>query len=99
MQKRLEPLNKVRRFLVCEIERDQILKDELIDDFISSLQKLTHPEHRFKDWGEILKSLLKASKRSQQAIRSTFAEIYADLLDSTDETIGSYSELDKFTCG
>ncbi|PRP75851.1 DNA-dependent protein kinase subunit [Planoprotostelium fungivorum] len=79
MQKRLEPLNK-------------ILKDELIDDFISSLQKLTHPEHRFKDWGEILKSLLKASKRSQQAIKSTFAEIYADLLDSTDETIGSYNK-------
>jgi DNA-dependent protein kinase catalytic subunit len=34
----------------------KLLHKPLLDSFVASLGKLTHPEHRFKDWIESMKA-------------------------------------------
>jgi len=67
----------------------------LLDSFVNALEKLTHPEHRFKDWMEQLKPLMKSKKKSsdqQKKIRDLSSQIYQDVFDPSIPNIGSYNK-------
>jgi hypothetical protein len=46
-------LGAVGRSLIEPLQK--LLNKPLLAQFVSALEKLTHPEHRFKDWLESLK--------------------------------------------
>jgi len=56
-----ETLNEKAAEMSNDIEKQ--LYNPLIDEFIEALGKMTHPEHRFKDWAEALKPLVKEKKK------------------------------------
>ena len=68
----------------------QRLKNSLVDHFITALESLTHPEHRFKDWTELLKPFVKAKDKSN--ILKLYKEMYEDLCDTKDKEMGSYNK-------
>lgn len=68
----------------------ELCKNSLLDTFVASLDKLTQPEHRFKDTMESLKPLMRASKRDNAKILSIISQLYEDVLDKSPNA-GSYS--------
>eukprot|EP01105_Mastigella_eilhardi_P003802 TRINITY_DN1496_c0_g1_i7.p1 TRINITY_DN1496_c0_g1~~TRINITY_DN1496_c0_g1_i7.p1 ORF type:complete len:3703 (-),score=882.72 TRINITY_DN1496_c0_g1_i7:1157-12265(-) len=65
-------------------------KCELLDHFVESCHKLTHPEHRFKDWIDILRPLLPKKDKVMPRIRQTCKEIMDDLF-TDQEFMGAYN--------
>ncbi|EGG13650.1 DNA-dependent protein kinase subunit [Cavenderia fasciculata] len=57
---------------------DLILKDSLLDTFTLELERLTHPEHRFKDYMETVKQILKQTPIDTSSLVKLNTEIYND---------------------
>ena len=62
----------------------------LIKEFITALETLTHPEHRFKDWMEALKPFIKA--KDKKSILALFEEVKEDVFNEKKENIGAYNK-------
>ncbi len=67
----------------------RVLANPLLEQFTEALAKLTHPEHRWKDWSEHLKQALLS--RDQKRIRDVWRLVWADCFDAKAPRIGSYS--------
>ncbi|EFA79656.1 DNA-dependent protein kinase subunit [Heterostelium album PN500] len=57
---------------------EQTLKNPLIDTLISEFERLTHPEHRFKDYMETVKTMMKSTPINTSEIQKLGVEIYND---------------------
>lgn len=71
------------------------LNKPLLRSFVTSLQALTHPEHRFKDWIDSLKPLMKSKKRSaedKENIQQIYLQMLSDVFDSHSGEHGAYSK-------
>jgi DNA-dependent protein kinase catalytic subunit len=91
-----ESLSEAALKLVKQIAAE-LSKNTLLDTFVASLDKLTQPEHRFKDTMESLKPLMRASKRDTSKIKTIVRQLYEDVLDNSPNA-GSYSKQPKHTC-
>lgn len=67
----------------------QILKLDLLEKFISALQKMTNPAHRMKDWQTALAALIKSPKRDSVAIKTAAAEMMLDMADPKASFLGT----------
>jgi DNA-dependent protein kinase catalytic subunit len=70
----------------------KLLANPLLDQFVASLEKLTHPEHRWKDWVEELKPLIKNKRRDARRIRELVQQIHKDVFDPKQPDIGTYNK-------
>lgn len=80
-------MNQLRRL-------KRAMQHDLLDVFVSQLEKMTHPEHRFKDWTDSLKPLLHTdvTQRDAAAIKQLWVEIWTDCFDSKQPHLGSYNK-------
>eukprot|EP01125_Pyxidicula_operculata_P008002 TRINITY_DN2699_c0_g1_i1.p1 TRINITY_DN2699_c0_g1~~TRINITY_DN2699_c0_g1_i1.p1 ORF type:complete len:2900 (-),score=828.74 TRINITY_DN2699_c0_g1_i1:54-8009(-) len=75
-----------------------ILKNDLLEFFIKALEKLTHPEHRFKDWCDLIKPYLpqksgqKLEESHTRKIQKLWSEAYEDCFNPKQDGIGSYNK-------
>eukprot|EP01119_Soliformovum_irregulare_P013151 TRINITY_DN3471_c1_g1_i1.p1 TRINITY_DN3471_c1_g1~~TRINITY_DN3471_c1_g1_i1.p1 ORF type:complete len:703 (-),score=223.51 TRINITY_DN3471_c1_g1_i1:67-2175(-) len=80
---------------------EKILDKPLLNNLVTSLEKLTHPEHRFKDWTESLKPLMRNKNRSeedQRKIAEIWQEMAQDLFDAASDH-GTYNKKFATTWG
>lgn len=75
----------------------QRLSNPLMDQFIAALSKLTHPEHRFKDWTDEMKAA--ATAKDKARLRELFQEVYEDCFNARAPGIGSYNRQFASTYG
>mmetsp|Transcript_15125 Transcript_15125/g.59220 ORF Transcript_15125/g.59220 Transcript_15125/m.59220 type:complete len:1470 (+) Transcript_15125:2-4411(+) len=75
----------------------QRLANPLLDQFIAALSKLTHPEHRFKDWTDEMKTAVAA--KDKRRLKELFAEVYEDCFNPRAPGIGSYNRQFASTYG
>ena len=68
----------------------KLLSNPLLDEFIVALGKMTHPEHRFKDWAESLKPLVKDKNKTE--ILEVFRAMCEDVFNPQASGIGAYNK-------
>ncbi|KAL9649605.1 hypothetical protein ABK040_003282 [Willaertia magna] len=68
----------------------RLVKNPLIETFIYSLQKLNHPELRYKSYMDEIKELLKTGK-SKREILKKWEEAFDDLFDPNAPHVGVYN--------
>ncbi|KAK5584232.1 hypothetical protein RB653_005840 [Dictyostelium firmibasis] len=71
-----EQFGPLAKKLSAPLEKE--LVNPLLDTLVIEFQRLTHPEHRFKDYMEEMKSLIKATPKDLNAIAKLNNEIYDD---------------------
>eukprot|EP01087_Luapelamoeba_hula_P000112 TRINITY_DN10064_c0_g1_i1.p1 TRINITY_DN10064_c0_g1~~TRINITY_DN10064_c0_g1_i1.p1 ORF type:complete len:1634 (-),score=246.38 TRINITY_DN10064_c0_g1_i1:51-4931(-) len=72
------------------VQLAKILRNPLLEQFVGALEKLTHPEHRWKDWGEDLKLLVR--QRDTRKIKALLATIREDVFNPAAPQIGVYNK-------
>lgn len=70
----------------------KMLHNTLLDRFVDSLEKLTNPEHRWKDWTEELMPLLRDTRRDPKRLKALFAAIHKDVFDPKQPGLGAYNK-------
>jgi hypothetical protein len=70
----------------------KLLHNTLLDRFVDSLEKLTNPEHRWKDWTEELLPLLRDNRRDAKQLKALFAAIHKDVFDPKQPGLGAYNK-------
>lgn len=70
----------------------KLLHNTLLDRFVDSLEKLTNPEHRWKDWTEELMPLLRDTRRDPKRLKALFAAIHKDVFDPKQPGLGAYNK-------
>jgi len=76
----------------------ELLNNDLLSQFIAALEKMTHPEHRFKDWADALKPMLAKDKKSKltaketKAVAALWSQVYEDCFNDKQAGIGSYNK-------
>lgn len=68
------------------------LNHPLIEEFIQALGKMTHPEHRFKDFAEALKPLMKNKSSNKEEILKIFHDMSEDIFNPSASFIGGYNK-------
>ncbi|EAL66880.2 DNA-dependent protein kinase subunit [Dictyostelium discoideum AX4] len=71
-----EQFGPLAKKISAPLEKELI--NPLLDTLVIEFQRLTHPEHRFKDYMEEMKSLIKATPKDLNAIAKLNNEIYDD---------------------
>ncbi|EGC36942.1 DNA-dependent protein kinase subunit [Dictyostelium purpureum] len=71
-----EQFGPMAKKLSVQLEKE--LSDPLLDRLVIEFARLTHPEHRFKDFMEEMKSLIKSPTKDISAISILNSEIYDD---------------------
>eukprot|EP01133_Synstelium_polycarpum_P005723 gene5723-6618_t len=83
-----EQFGSVAKKLTAPLE--QILRHPLLDTLITEFERLTHPEHRFKDFMETVKTMLKATPVDTSALVKLNTVIFNDCFNHLTVT-GDYN--------
>lgn len=73
----------------------RLLSSRLLGEFVRALESLTHPEHRWKDWQEAIRTALQAGNEAKT--RELWRAVYDDMFRETRE--GTYNKAFATTHG
>jgi DNA-dependent protein kinase catalytic subunit len=94
----LNPTSADIQQLVTQL-RTLLTTNPLLDMWVHQLERLTHPEHRWKDWTDTLKHLMSQEPRNVPAIQRVWIQMWNDCLDAKQPYLGTYNKQFALTYG